>query len=122
MGGIGSLPRRASTGAREPDSLAYMLVLSRRVGERLFIGNDIVVTIIDVRSDGVRVGIDAPREIRVTRAEIFEAVEKHNVEAASADDSALEKLRGLAPKSAASEKPAPSPKAATAPEAEAPGT
>jgi len=74
-----------------------MLVLSRRVGERLFIGNDIVVTIIDVRSDGVRVGIDAPREVRVIRAEIFEAVEKHNVEAASADDSALEKLRGLAP-------------------------
>jgi carbon storage regulator len=74
-----------------------MLVLSRRVGERLIIGKDIVVTIIDVRSDGVRVGIDAPREIRVTRAEIFEAVEKHNVEAASADDSALESLRGLAP-------------------------
>ncbi len=84
-----------------------MLVLSRRVGERLFIGNDIVITIIDVRSDGVRVGIDAPREIRVTRAEIFEAVEQHNVEAASADDSALEKLRGLAPKPAPTQKSAP---------------
>ncbi|MCB2412899.1 carbon storage regulator CsrA [Demequina sp. TTPB684] len=84
-----------------------MLVLSRRVGERLIIGKDIVVTIIDVRSDGVRVGIDAPREIRVTRAEIFEAVEKHNVEAASADDSALETLRGLAPspKSMPAQKP-----------------
>jgi len=75
-----------------------------------------VVTIIDVRSDGVRVGIDAPREIRVTRAEIFEAVEQHNVEAASADDSALEKLRGLAPKSALT----PAPTAAPAPESEAP--
>ena len=74
-----------------------MLVLSRRVGERLIIGKDIVVTIIDVRSDGVRVGIDAPREIRVIRAEIFEAVEKQNVDAASADDSALERLRGLVP-------------------------
>ena len=109
-----------------------MLVLSRRVGERLFIGNDIVITIIDVRSDGVRVGIDAPREIRVTRAEIFEAVEKHNVEAASADDSALEKLRGLAPKSAPSqaapsqaasaEKPSPSDKVASAPEVDVVGT
>lgn len=76
-----------------------MLVLSRRVGERLFIGKDIVVTIIDVRSDGVRIGIDAPREVRVTRAEIFEAVEQHNVEAvASADDAALAALRELAPK------------------------
>lgn len=91
-----------------------MLVLSRRVGERLIIGNDIVVTIIDVRSDGVRVGIDAPREVRVTRAEIFEAVEQHNVEAASADDSALEKLRGLAPKSA-SDKKAPSASAQSGP-------
>ena len=99
-----------------------MLVLSRRVGERLFIGNDIVVTIIDVRSDGVRVGIDAPREIRVTRAEIFEAVEKHNVEAASADDSALEKLRGLAPKAAPSHDQAPTPAQAPAPGAEATGT
>lgn len=77
-----------------------MLVLSRRVGERLIIGKDIVVTIIDVRSDGVRVGIEAPREIRVTRAEIFEAVEQQNVEAAAVDDSALEKLRELAPKGA----------------------
>jgi carbon storage regulator len=102
-----------------------MLVLSRRVGERLFIGNDIVVTIIDVRSDGVRVGIDAPREIRVTRAEIFEAVERHNVEAASADDSALEKLRELAPKSTPSPAPAATPKSTPSPapaaEAEAPG-
>lgn len=94
---------------REPDSVAYMLVLSRRVGERLFIGNDIVVTIIDVRSDGVRVGIDAPREIRVTRAEIFEAVEQHNVEAASAVDSALEELRALAPRSTPSQASAPAP-------------
>ncbi len=75
-----------------------MLVLSRRVGERLIIGKDIVVTIIDVRSDGVRVGIDAPRDIRVTRAEIFEAVEQTNVAAAAVDDSAVERLRGLAPR------------------------
>jgi len=74
-----------------------MLVLSRRVGERLIIGKDIVVTIIDVRSDGVRVGIDAPRDVRVTRAEIFEAVEQTNVAAAAVDDSAVERLRGLAP-------------------------
>jgi len=79
-----------------------------------------VVTIIDVRSDGVRVGIDAPREIRVTRAEIFEAVEQHNVEAASADDSALEKLRGLAPKSALTPAPTAAPTAAPASESEAP--
>lgn len=74
-----------------------MLVLSRRVGERLMIGDDIVITVIDVRSDGVRIGIDAPREVRVTRAEIYEAVTEANREAAAADDGALDSLRALRP-------------------------
>lgn len=74
-----------------------MLVLSRRVGERLVIGDNIVITVIDVRSDGVRIGIDAPREIRVTRAEILEAVTQANREAAAADDASVEALRALRP-------------------------
>lgn len=72
-----------------------MLVLSRRVGERLMIGDDIVITVIDVRSDGVRIGIDAPREVRVTRAEIYEAVTESNREAAAAGDDAVDSLRAL---------------------------
>ncbi len=76
-----------------------MLVLSRRVGERLIIGDDIVITVIDVRSDGVRIGIDAPRSVRVNRAEVLEAVKQANQEAARpADDAAaLESLRALRP-------------------------
>lgn len=74
-----------------------MLVLSRRVGERLVIGEDIVITVIDVRSDGVRIGIDAPRHVRVNRAEILEAVTKANQEAAAADDATLDSLRALRP-------------------------
>ncbi|WP_062517468.1 carbon storage regulator CsrA [Demequina gelatinilytica] len=74
-----------------------MLVLSRRIGEKLVIGTDIVVTVLDVRSDGVRVGIDAPRDVRVTRAEILEAIEQENAAAAQADDAAEESLRSLAP-------------------------
>jgi carbon storage regulator len=72
-----------------------MLVLSRRVGERLMIGDNIVITVIDVRSDGVRIGIDAPRDVRVTRAEIYEAVRESNQEAAAADDDAVDSLRAL---------------------------
>jgi carbon storage regulator len=72
-----------------------MLVLSRRVGERLVIGDDIVITVIDVRSDGVRIGIDAPRHVRINRAEILEAVTKANQEAAAVDDAALDSLRAL---------------------------
>ena len=75
-----------------------MLVLSRRVGERLVIGEDIVITVIDVRSDGVRLGIDAPRDVRVNRAEILEAVTQANREAAAADDAAVDSLRALRPR------------------------
>ena len=82
-----------------------MLVLSRRVGERLMIGEDIVITVIDVRSDGVRIGIDAPRHVRVNRAEILEAVTRSNQEAAAADDAALDSLRALRPARPAKQAP-----------------
>ena len=74
-----------------------MLVLSRRVGERLMIGDDIVITILEVRSDGVRLGIDAPRSIAVNRAEVIEAVKAANLAASAATDSAVDTLRRLVP-------------------------
>lgn len=74
-----------------------MLVLSRRVGERLMIGDDIVLTVLEVRSDGVRLGIDAPRSIAVNRAEVIEAVKAANIAATAAADSAVETLRRLVP-------------------------
>ena len=74
-----------------------MLVLSRRVGERLMIGDDVVVTVLEVRSDGVRLGIDAPRSVAVNRAEVIEAVKQSNQEAATADDAAVDALRRLVP-------------------------
>lgn len=74
-----------------------MLVLSRRVGEKLLIGDDVVVTVIEVRSDGVRLGIEAPREIRVHRAEVIAAVERANVEAVKASEATAAALRKLVP-------------------------
>ena len=50
-----------------------MLVLSRRVGEKLLIGDDIEIVILDSRGDGVRIGINAPREMKIHRAEVVEA-------------------------------------------------
>ena len=95
-----------------------MLVLSRRVGERLVIGDDIVVTVIEVRSDGVRLGIDAPREVRVHRAEVLEAVRAANVDAVAADDrtaAALQRLVTPTRLAARSNQPAqPSPEPAAA--------
>lgn len=72
-----------------------MLVLSRRVGERLVIAGDIVVTVIEVRGEGVRLGIDAPRDVRVHRAEVLDAVRSANAEAAAADEGTADALRGL---------------------------
>ena len=60
-----------------------MLVLTRRVGESVVIGDSIVVTILEVRGDVIRVGIDAPREVKVHRSEVYAAIEEANRAAAS---------------------------------------
>jgi carbon storage regulator len=73
-----------------------MLVLSRRVGESLVIGDDITLTVIEVRGDTVRLGVDAPRHVRVHRAEVIAAVRAENVAAARADDDVAATLQALA--------------------------
>lgn len=84
-----------------------MLVLSRRVGEQILIGDDIVVTILDSRGDGVRIGIDAPRSTRVNRAEVVEAVRESNVAATTGDAAAEEDLIRLMARPSPSTAPRP---------------
>jgi carbon storage regulator len=60
-----------------------LLVLSRRVGESIMIGPDVVVTVLEVRPDLVRIGIDAPRDVEVHREEVFVEVQQANRSAAS---------------------------------------
>jgi carbon storage regulator len=67
-----------------------MLVVTRKKGEKVLIGDDIVVTVIDVRRDGVRVGVDAPRGIRIQRLEVVEALAAANAEAAGRADASTE--------------------------------
>ena len=55
-----------------------MLVLSRQRDESIIIGDNIVVTIVDIRGDKVRLGIDAPTEIPVHRREVYEAIQREN--------------------------------------------
>ena len=59
-----------------------MLVLSRHRDESIMIGDDIVVTIVDIRGDKVRLGIDAPSAIPVHRQEVYEAIQRENRKAA----------------------------------------
>jgi len=57
-----------------------MLVLSRNRDESIMIGDDVKITIVDVRGDKVRLGIEAPREIPVHRMEIYEAIQREKKE------------------------------------------
>jgi carbon storage regulator len=64
-----------------------MLVLTRRPGESIVVGQDIVVTVIEIKGGQVRIGIDAPRDIDVYREEIYEQVRQENIAAvANADE------------------------------------
>lgn len=69
-----------------------MLVLSRRVGESIVIGDDVTVTVLEVRGDVVRVGIDAPRSVAVHRAELLAELADANAGAASPPETALASL------------------------------
>jgi len=60
-----------------------MLVLSRQRDETIMIGDDIEITVVDIRGDKVRLGIAAPRSIQVHRKEVYEAIRRENAEAAS---------------------------------------
>ena len=58
-----------------------MLILSRKVNEKVVIGEDISVSIIEIRGDQVRIGIDAPKKVKVFRQEVFDAIKAENKEA-----------------------------------------
>jgi carbon storage regulator len=61
-----------------------MLILSRRVNEKIVIGDDIVVSVVEVRGDQVKLGIEAPRNVKVFRQEVFDAIQEENKKAAAA--------------------------------------
>jgi carbon storage regulator len=69
-----------------------MLVLSRQRDESIIIGDNIVITIVDIRGDKVRLGIEAPKEVPVHRQEVYEAIQRERAQNESqqkvADDSA----------------------------------
>ena len=99
-----------------------MLVLTRKKGERVMIGDDIVVTVIDVRGDGVRIGFDAPRGVSIQRAEVVSAVKEANTGAAASSAQTADLLVGLLnkarkPESAPAAPAAPEPAAVAEPEA-----
>lgn len=73
-----------------------MLVLTRKAGETVVIGGGITLTVLEVRGDGIRIGIDAPRDVEIHRGEVLEAVSTANLEslAAPGAEEALAALLG----------------------------
>lgn len=55
-----------------------MLILTRKTNEKIRIGNDITITIIEVRGDQVKVGVEAPKDVKVFRQEVFNAIQNEN--------------------------------------------
>jgi len=55
-----------------------MLILSRKVDEKVIIGDDIKISIIEIRGDQVRIGIDAPKKVKVFRQEVYDAIKAEN--------------------------------------------
>lgn len=68
-----------------------MLVLTRKTGESIMIGDEIELKIISVEGDQVKIGIDAPRSVKVYRSEIYKAIQEENK---AALDSSIELLSG----------------------------
>lgn len=59
-----------------------MLILSRKLNEKIMIGDDISISVIEIRGDQVKLGVDAPRTVKVFRREVFDAIMEENRAAA----------------------------------------
>jgi len=75
-----------------------VLVLTRKTGDSIVIGTDVVVTVLEVRNDQVRIGITAPRSVAVHREEVYRQIAAENASAASGADALRQRLRAAPPR------------------------
>ena len=59
-----------------------MLALTRKVGERIVIGDNVVITIVNIQGENIRVAIDAPKDIKIYRGELYDSIVQENKQAA----------------------------------------
>lgn len=63
-----------------------MLILTRRVGETLMVGDDVTVTVLGVKGNQVRIGVNAPKDVSVHREEIYQRIQKEKSDSQQSDD------------------------------------
>jgi len=77
-----------------------MLVLSRKIGESIIVGDNIEISIVDIQGDNIRIGIDAPKSIKIFRKEVYEDIQAENKRASGDLDqmkTGLQKLKEFKP-------------------------
>jgi carbon storage regulator len=87
-----------------------VLVLTRKRGERILIGDDIVVTVLEIKGDSIRIGVDAPSGVRIQRHEVIAALAEANIAATETGASSGDQLAELLTQA----QPATQPKASAA--------
>ncbi|KZX78000.1 carbon storage regulator [Oleiphilus sp. HI0009] len=63
-----------------------MLILTRRVGETLMVGDDVTVTVLGVKGNQVRIGVNAPKDVSVHREEIYQRIQKEKSDTSGSDE------------------------------------
>ncbi len=79
-----------------------MLILSRKIDEKIKIGDNITITLIDVHGDQVKIGVEAPKNVKVFRQEVFDAIQSENKAAAVENKVSSEEQSAIAAVSALS--------------------
>ena len=72
-----------------------MLILARKINESIMVGDQVEISIVDIKGDQVKLGINAPRQIKVYRREVYQLIQQENLQAAQAKPGLLPRLDGL---------------------------
>jgi carbon storage regulator len=72
-----------------------MLILARRIGESIMVGDQVEISVVDIKGDQVKLGIKAPPQVKVYRREVYAAIQQENLAAAAAAPQTLPKLEEL---------------------------
>lgn len=75
--------------------VAGMLVLTRKKGQSIMVGDEIEISVVEINGDAIRIGIKAPRDVSIYRREIYDAILEENIRAAGSSAGMAEKLKKI---------------------------